>query len=125
MQTDMIANLTLMAPELLITVGALALLMIGAFSGERAYSLVNSLTVAILLVALALVVLFPQDGHVFGRAFVSDPFSRFMKVLTLVGSIVTLVMSVGFAKVGEVRQVRVPDSCPSGDARHAADDFGQ
>ncbi|MBZ9600923.1 NADH-quinone oxidoreductase subunit NuoN [Phyllobacterium chamaecytisi] len=98
MQTDMIANLTLMAPELLITVGALALLMIGAFSGERAYSLVNSLTVAILLVALALVVLFPQDGHVFGRAFVSDPFSRFMKVLTLVGSIVTLVMSVGFAK---------------------------
>jgi NADH-quinone oxidoreductase subunit N len=98
MQTDMIANLTLMAPELLITVGALALLMIGAFSGERAYSLVNSLTVAILLVALALVVLFPQDGHVFGRAFVSDPFSRFMKVLTLVGSVVTLVMSVGFAK---------------------------
>ncbi|WP_457299452.1 NADH-quinone oxidoreductase subunit NuoN [Phyllobacterium sp. P5_D12] len=98
MQTDMIANLTLMAPELLITVGALALLMIGAFSGERAYSLVNSLTVAILLVALALVVLFPQDGHVFGRAFVTDPFSRFMKVLTLVGSIVTLVMSVGFAK---------------------------
>ena len=98
MQTDMIANLTLMAPELLITVGALALLMIGAFSGERAYSLVNSLTVAIFLVALALVVLFPQDGHVFGRAFVTDPFSRFMKVLTLVGSIVTLVMSVGFAK---------------------------
>ncbi|TXR48915.1 NADH-quinone oxidoreductase subunit NuoN [Phyllobacterium endophyticum] len=94
----MIANLTLMAPELLITAGALALLMIGAFSGERAYSLVNSLTVAILLVALALVVLFPQDGHVFGRAFVTDPFSRFMKVLTLVGSVVTLVMSVGFAK---------------------------
>ncbi|MBB3235061.1 NADH-quinone oxidoreductase subunit NuoN [Phyllobacterium endophyticum] len=94
----MIANLTLMAPELLITAGALALLMIGAFSGERAYSLVNGLTVAILLVALALVVLFPQDGHVFGRAFVTDPFSRFMKVLTLVGSVVTLVMSVGFAK---------------------------
>ncbi|CAN7490564.1 NADH-quinone oxidoreductase subunit NuoN [Phyllobacterium sp. LjRoot231] len=98
MQTDMIANLTLMAPELLITVGALALLMVGAFSGERAYALVNSLSVAVLLVALALVVLFPQDGHVFGRAFVSDPFSRFMKVLTLVGSVVTLVMSVGFAK---------------------------
>jgi NADH-quinone oxidoreductase subunit N len=108
MQTDMIANLTLMAPELLITVGALALLMIGAFSGERAYSLVNSLTVAILLVALALVVLFPQDGHVFGRAFVSDPFSRFMKVLTLVGSIVTLVMSVGFAKAEKFDKFEFP-----------------
>jgi NADH-quinone oxidoreductase subunit N len=94
----MIANLTLMAPELLIAAGALVLLMIGAFSGERANGLVSSLAVALLLTALALVVLFPQDGHVFGRAFVSDPFSRFMKVLTLVGSVVTLVMSAGFAK---------------------------
>ncbi|MEK1888472.1 MAG: NADH-quinone oxidoreductase subunit NuoN [Phyllobacterium sp.] len=94
----MIANLTLMAPELLIAAGALVLLMIGAFSGERANGLVSGLAVALLLAALALVVLFPQDGHVFGRAFVSDPFSRFMKVLTLVGSVVTLVMSAGFAK---------------------------
>jgi NADH-quinone oxidoreductase subunit N len=104
----MIANLTLMAPELLITAGALALLMIGAFSGKRAYALVNGLTVAILLVALALVVLFPQDGHVFGRAFVTDPFSRFMKVLTLVGSVVTLVMSVGFAKSEKFDQFEFP-----------------
>ncbi len=104
----MIANLTLMAPELLITVGALALLMIGAFSGERANTLVIGLSVALLLAALALVVLFPQDGHVFGRAFVSDPFSRFMKVLTLVGSVVTLVMSVGFAKAEKFDNFEFP-----------------
>ncbi|QND52702.1 NADH-quinone oxidoreductase subunit NuoN [Phyllobacterium sp. 628] len=108
MQTDMIANLTLMAPELLIAVGALALLMIGAFSGERANAVVNGLAVALLLAALALVVLFPQDGHVFGRAFVSDPFSRFMKVLTLVGAIVTLVMSVGFAKAEKFDKFEFP-----------------
>ncbi len=104
----MIANLTLMAPELLITVGALALLMIGAFAGERANTLVTGLSVALLLAALALVVLFPQDGHVFGRAFVSDPFSRFMKVLTLVGSVVTLVMSVGFAKAEKFDNFEFP-----------------
>ncbi len=104
----MIANLTLMAPELLITVGALVLLMIGAFSGERSYPLVNGLAVVVLLVALALVVLFPADGHVFGRAFVSDPFSRFMKVLTLVGSVVTLVMSVGFAKTEKFDKFEFP-----------------
>lgn len=104
----MIANLTLMAPELLITVGALALLMIGAFSGERANALVTGLAVALLLAALALVVLFPQDGHVFGRAFVSDPFSRFMKVLTLVGSVVTLVMSTGFAKAEKFDKFEFP-----------------
>ncbi|MBN9138120.1 NADH-quinone oxidoreductase subunit NuoN [Phyllobacterium sp.] len=108
MQTDMIANLTLMAPELLIAVGALALLMIGAFSGERANSLVNGLAVAVLLAALAILVLFPHDGHVFGRAFVSDPFARFMKVLTLVGSIVALVMSVGFAKAEKFDKFEFP-----------------
>ena len=94
----MIANLTLMAPELLIAAGALVLLMIGAFSGERANGLVRALAVVLLLAALAVVVVFAQDGHVFGRAFVNDPFARFMKVLTLVGSVVTLVMSASFAK---------------------------
>ena len=94
----MTANLTLMAPELLVAAGALLLLMIGAFAGERSNGLVSGLAATLLLAALALVVVFPQDGHVFGRAFVSDPFSRFMKVLTLVGSVVTLVMSGGFAK---------------------------
>ncbi|MCO4316720.1 NADH-quinone oxidoreductase subunit NuoN [Phyllobacterium sp. 21LDTY02-6] len=98
MQTDMIANLSLMAPELLLAIGALALLMVGAFAGEKSYSLVNGLSIAVLLLALALVVVFPQDGHVFGRAFISDSFARFMKVLTLVGSVVTLIMSSGFAK---------------------------
>ena len=38
------------------------------------------------------------DGEAFGGAFVSDPFARFMKVLTLVGSALTLMMSTGFAK---------------------------
>ncbi|MDA4630305.1 hypothetical protein NZA98_04125, partial [Escherichia coli] len=85
-----------------------ALLMIGAFSGERANSLVNGLAVAVLLAALAILVLFPHDGHVFGRAFVSDPFARFMKVLTLVGSIVALVMSVGFAKAEKFDKFEFP-----------------
>ncbi|MGH7006577.1 MAG: proton-conducting transporter membrane subunit, partial [Alphaproteobacteria bacterium] len=108
MQTDMIANLTLMAPELLIAVGALALLMVGAFAGEKSYRLVNGLSVAVLVLALVLVAVFPQDGHVFGRAFISDSFSRFMKVLTLVGSIVTLIMSTGFAKIEKFDKFEFP-----------------
>ena len=68
----------------------------------------HGLAVAILLARWRLVVLFPEDGHVFGRAFVSDPFSRFMKVLTLVGSVVTLVMSVGFAKAEKFDKFEFP-----------------
>lgn len=98
MQTDMIANLTLMAPELLLAVGAMALLMVGAFSGEKSYKMVNGLSIILLLLALVLVAVFPQQGNAFGRAFINDSFSGFMKVLTLAGSIVTLIMSSGFAK---------------------------
>lgn len=108
MQTDLIAHLTLAAPEVLLAVGALALLMIGVFSGERATTLVNGLSVAVLIAALALVVLFPTNGAAFGGAIVNDSFSRFMKVLTLIGSIVTLIMSVGFAKAEKFDKFEFP-----------------
>ncbi len=49
MQTDLIAHLTLAAPEVLLAAGALALLMIGVFSGERATTFVNGLSVAVLM----------------------------------------------------------------------------
>ncbi|PYE86317.1 NADH-quinone oxidoreductase subunit NuoN [Phyllobacterium leguminum] len=98
MQTDLIAQLTLMAPELLLGLGALALLMVGVFAGERASALVSGLAVLVMLAALALVVFCPADGKAFGDAIINDGFGRFMKVLTLIGSIVTLIMSMGFAK---------------------------
>ncbi|MGU3574920.1 NADH-quinone oxidoreductase subunit NuoN [Brucellaceae bacterium C25G] len=98
MQTDLIANLTLAAPEVLLALSALALLMIGVFSGKRASTLVNGLSVAVLVAALALVILFPHNGEAFGDAFIADGFGRFMKILTLIGSIVTLIMSVGYAR---------------------------
>ena len=108
MQTDVIAHLTLAAPEIFLAVGGLALLMIGVFSGGRAATLVNGLAVAVLVVALGLVVFFPANGSAFGGAFTSDGFARFMKVLTLVGSIVTLVMSIGFARAQQLDKFEFP-----------------
>jgi NADH-quinone oxidoreductase subunit N len=98
MTADMISNLTLIAPELIIAVGAMALLMIGVYSGERANTLVTGLAVAILIGVCAWMLLIGDQGEAFAGAFVVDPFARFMKVLTLVGSVVTLAMSVGFAR---------------------------
>ncbi|RCS21973.1 NADH-quinone oxidoreductase subunit NuoN [Phyllobacterium salinisoli] len=108
MQTDLIAQLTLMAPELFLALGALVLLMVGVFSGERASTLVNGLAVAVLIGALALVIIFPANGKAFGDAFINDGFGRFMKGLTLIGSIVTLVMSVGFAKAEKFDRFEFP-----------------
>ncbi|MDP3897623.1 MAG: NADH-quinone oxidoreductase subunit NuoN [Mesorhizobium sp.] len=97
MTADMISNLTLIAPELILAVGALALLMVGVYSGARANAIVTGLAI-VLLVGAGIWTLMGDDGAAFGTAFVNDPFARFMKVLTLGGSIVTLAMSVGFAR---------------------------
>ena len=108
MTTDLLANLSLIGPELLLAVGAMVLLMIGVFSDQRGATLVNGLAVAILLAALALMFLFPGDGVAFGGAFVTDSFARFMKFLTLAGSIITLIMSVGFARAEKFDKFEYP-----------------
>jgi len=105
---DLSTSLALATPELIIAVGALALLMVGVYSGERANATVTGLAVALLLAAAAWVVLFTGDGEAFGSAFISDGFGRFMKVLTLIGSVVTLIMSVGFARAEKFDKFEYP-----------------
>ena len=56
------------------------------------------LAVGVLAAAILWLIVLPENGNAFGASFVSDPFGRFMKVLALVGSAVTLLMSMGFAK---------------------------
>ena len=97
MTPELSSSISLLTPELILAVGAMVLLMIGVFSGERAYSVVNGLAVLVLIAAGAWV-LTANNGGAFDGAFVSDPFARFMKILTLVGSALTLIMSTGFAR---------------------------
>ncbi|MCO6390744.1 NADH-quinone oxidoreductase subunit NuoN [Aliihoeflea aestuarii] len=98
MTPDLSQSLILATPEIIMAVAAMALLMIGVFSGPRANTTVNGLTVAVLIGIGAWMLLFGEYGQGFAGTFVADPFSRFMKVLTVIGAAVTLVMSVGFAK---------------------------
>jgi NADH-quinone oxidoreductase subunit N len=97
MPAELLSALTLATPELLAGVGALVLLMVGVFSGPKAGSLVTGLTVALLLVILYFVWT-SQDGSVFGNGYVNDAFARLMKMLVIVGSLVTLAMSMEFAR---------------------------
>ncbi|MBT1156112.1 NADH-quinone oxidoreductase subunit NuoN [Aminobacter anthyllidis] len=108
MTPELLSSLSLSTPELIIAVGALALLMIGVFSGERANSTVTGLAVALLVAAGAWMLVFGHDGAGYGTAFVSDPFARFMKFLTLLGAAVTLIMSVGFAKAEKFDKFEFP-----------------
>jgi NADH-quinone oxidoreductase subunit N len=95
---DLSTSLSLATPELIIAVGAMVLLMLGVYSSERMNTTISVLAAVLLLVAAGWMLLNPQDGSAFNDAFVSDPFSRFMKLLALVGSAITLIMSLSFAR---------------------------
>ncbi len=92
-------SLPVVMPEFILFLGVLALILVGAWRGERSVWLVTEAAVALLGVAL-LVVLFDKrtEGVTFYGAFTNDGFARFMKALALIGSLVSLLLSLDFLK---------------------------
>jgi len=87
-------------PELLLAVGAMALLMVGAVLGETSTNLVTGCALFLLLIVGLLVLAIPADKSVlFGGSFVVDGFGRFTKILALIGSGAAIVMSIGFLEL--------------------------
>jgi NADH-quinone oxidoreductase subunit N len=103
-----LASLHLSTPELILAVGAMVLLMIGVFSGEKSSGLVTGLAVGLLAVSGAWLIWQTGDGQAYNGAFLSDPFAKFMKVLTLFGSMVALIMSAGEARSTGIDRFEFP-----------------
>lgn len=80
-------------PEIILAVGAIAMVLIGAIQGERATRLLEGLALVLLAVALVLVVSAGGKLLTFNNGFIADGFSRFMKVLTLIGAGATILLS--------------------------------
>jgi NADH-quinone oxidoreductase subunit N len=81
-------------PELILAGGAMVLLLIGAYEGERAT--VPALLCAIALLALAAVIIafMPEErATAFNGSFIVDGFAKFLKILAVIGSIGTLWIS--------------------------------
>ena len=86
-------NLIYILPELFLSISLLFLLMIGVFI-KKSFKLVNFLTIIILIFSAAIVI--NQSGHVitiFNGSFIVDPFSNFMKILTLLACSFVLLSS--------------------------------
>jgi NADH-quinone oxidoreductase subunit N len=84
-------------PEIILAVGAMALLIFGAISGEKSTRAVSWLAIAVLIIAL--VVSVGQGGERrlgFYGMFVTDAFALFMKALVLIGSAVTILMGMRY-----------------------------
>src|SRR6202163_3314630 len=84
-------------PELVLASGAMVLLMLGAYRGQQTTSLVTGLAICLLVLTGVLELLLPGGKlTTFGGSFIVDDFARFLKILTLIGSVATLVLSAEF-----------------------------
>jgi NADH-quinone oxidoreductase subunit N len=84
-------------PELVLATGAMVLLMLGAYRGQDTTRTVTWLSI-VLLVATGVLELMLPAGKLttFGGSFIVDDFARFLKVLALIGSAATLILSAEF-----------------------------
>src|SRR6202165_4164295 len=84
-------------PELVLAAGAMALLVLGAYRGQGATKLVTGLAVGLLVVVGLLELMLPAGKlTTFGGSFIVDDFARFLKILALIGSAATLILSAEF-----------------------------
>jgi NADH-quinone oxidoreductase subunit N len=84
-------------PEIVLAIAALGLVLLGALKGDGAKKLIDGIAIFALVFA-AFLLLEQGAGRVstFNDAFVVDGFARFMKVLTLIGSLAAIVFSSRF-----------------------------
>src|ERR1051326_5273949 len=86
------ADLYTLLPELILAVGAMALLMIGAFAGNQSTKVCSILSV-LLIAASAVASMLGPDAVAFHHAFVVDGFVRFMKAAILWSSAACVLMA--------------------------------
>ncbi len=96
-------------PEILLAVGSMVLLMIGAFGGPKSSQVVSGLAVALLILAGVLLLIGPDTkAETFNGAFILDPFARLMKLLVLIASGLALAMTVGYSRTEKFDTIEYP-----------------
>ncbi len=96
-------------PEIVLAIGALVLVLVGAYRGEKSVSIVTGGALG-LLVATLLAVLAQPAGTIvtFNGSFIVDGFARFMKIATLIGSGVALAMSGEYLRTEKAHRFEYP-----------------
>lgn len=109
MPPDFTANLIPLLPEILLAGGAMALLLLGVFQGDRSTRPVSWLSVGLLVGAALLVLIRPQVPTVgFWGSFVVDSFTQFAKVLILLGAALVLIMSLDYLRRETMERFEFP-----------------
>jgi NADH-quinone oxidoreductase subunit N len=97
------------APEIFLAISALVLLMLGVFRGDASTRLISYLTVGVLLVAVVLVLTGAGTKQLtFSNLFVMDGFGAFMKVLVLLGSALSVLISIHYIEREQMKRIEFP-----------------
>ncbi len=96
-------------PEFVLAIGILVMLLLGALGGEKRAWLVTELAIGVLGLALVACLFEPKSATLlFNGLLVDDAFGRFMKALSLIGSIATLLMAMAWFRRRGLDQFEFP-----------------
>jgi len=111
------ADLLVLLPELILAIGAMVLLLAGAVLGsprgtpagsERPLPFIGWGAILLLIGAGAAVVMGPEQATAFHGAFVADGFSRFAKLLILVGAALSILLADEFFSSIQLSRFELP-----------------
>ncbi|WPZ33289.1 NADH-quinone oxidoreductase subunit NuoN [Thalassobaculum sp. OXR-137] len=108
---DAATTLPIMAPasaEIFLAIAGLALLMVGVFKGEGSLKMLSWATIAALVVAAVLVVVKGGEALAFQGLFVTDSFAQYAKILILLGSAFSIVLSLGYLEREQAGRFEYP-----------------
>jgi NADH-quinone oxidoreductase subunit N len=102
-------NWQLARPELFLACGALVLLMVGVFQRQDRIRFIAWLSVLVLVGSMVLVARMPaESSYAFGNMFVVDSFARFMKLLALGASAVSILLALDYAEREQMARFEFP-----------------
>ena len=104
------SHLALIQPELLLAVGAMAVLMVGAFGGDRSFRLITWLSVAILIAAgaLAVITLPARPEVIFGGSYAVDAFGAYAKLVMAFTAASALLLAVDWLEERRIDRPEYP-----------------
>ena len=96
-------------PEIVLGLGAMALLMFGVYRRDSAVPVIEGAAIALLIAAGVVVFLLPGGKlSTFSGSFVVDDFARFLKILALAGSAAAILMSIDYDKQQKQQRFEFP-----------------
>jgi NADH-quinone oxidoreductase subunit N len=88
----------LLAPEILLTVLALAVILIGLLANDKSKNILGYISAAGLAASLILTIGRTGEGSFFNNALVIDPLSQIFKIIFLVVSLIAVIASIHYFK---------------------------